>query len=325
MPINFPSTPTDGQTITHNGKTWTYDSSSTSWNFTPSTFTETDTLSDVLSRGNTTSTDINTTGKVYFANMFATVGDLPSATTYHGMFAHVHATGKGYFAHSDNWIELANASDIPTSTYANSDVDTHLNKDVSSDGKVLSWDQDSGNYSWIDLPSGGSSSVSIDDSAPSSASSGDLWWDSSEGSLKIYYQDDDSSQWVDASHSGSGGSSGSSITAQGFKFDVATTMANGTRTSGSGLNGNLVSPKSGSGKMKLKVFSGDILAGESFTIEFYVNEDSSNILSSLVIDENNYSSVNSISFDVQELDLICFRLTFTGLNTHKSIIGTFEI
>ena len=33
---------------------------------------------------------------------------LPSASTYHGMFAHVHSTGRGYFAHAGNWLELVN-------------------------------------------------------------------------------------------------------------------------------------------------------------------------------------------------------------------------
>ena len=58
------------------------------------------------------SNNITTTGKVLFANMYATTSDLPSATTYHGMFAHVHATGKGYFAHAGAWVELANATDL---------------------------------------------------------------------------------------------------------------------------------------------------------------------------------------------------------------------
>ena len=44
--------------------------------------------------------------KVYYANMFGAITDLPSATTYHGMFAHVHATGRGYYAHNGNWVEL---------------------------------------------------------------------------------------------------------------------------------------------------------------------------------------------------------------------------
>ena len=58
------------------------------------------------------SNDITTTGKVLFANVYSTEGDLPSATTYHGMFAHVHGTGAGYFAHAGNWIRLANQSEL---------------------------------------------------------------------------------------------------------------------------------------------------------------------------------------------------------------------
>lgn len=54
------------------------------------------------------SNDITTTGKIYYSNVFATEGDLPAAATYHGMFAHVHATGAGYFAHGGAWIKLAN-------------------------------------------------------------------------------------------------------------------------------------------------------------------------------------------------------------------------
>tara|TARA_R100000951_G_scaffold110606_1_gene108728 strand:- start:196 stop:1362 length:1167 start_codon:yes stop_codon:yes gene_type:complete len=65
--------------------------------------------------GGTMSGDINGNGnKVLFANVYSQLSDLPSASTYHGMFAHVHATGKGYFAHNGNWVELANSSDIPT-------------------------------------------------------------------------------------------------------------------------------------------------------------------------------------------------------------------
>ncbi|QDP58916.1 MAG: hypothetical protein Unbinned2819contig1003_2 [Prokaryotic dsDNA virus sp.] len=52
---------------------------------------------------------------------------------------------------------------------------------------------------------GGGASVSISDSAPSSPSSGDLWWDSSQAILFIYYADGSSAQWVKANPSGSGG------------------------------------------------------------------------------------------------------------------------
>lgn len=52
----------------------------------------------------------------------------------------------------------------------------------------------------ITLVSSISSNVktTISDEPPLPAFPGDLWWDSSLGKLKIYYQDDDSSQWIDA-------------------------------------------------------------------------------------------------------------------------------
>ena len=34
------------------------------------------------------------------------------------MFAHVHGTGKGYYAHAGNWVELANASEIFSGAWA---------------------------------------------------------------------------------------------------------------------------------------------------------------------------------------------------------------
>ena len=44
---------------------------------------------------------------------------------------------------------------------------------------------------------GGGSNVSISTNAPSSPSSGDLWWDSDVGELYIYYADGSSNQWVE--------------------------------------------------------------------------------------------------------------------------------
>ena len=47
--------------------------------------------------------------QITYSNVYSQLSDLPSASTYHGMFAHVHATGKGYFAHAGNWLALINA------------------------------------------------------------------------------------------------------------------------------------------------------------------------------------------------------------------------
>jgi hypothetical protein len=46
---------------------------------------------------------------------------------------------------------------------------------------------------------GGGSSVTISDTAPESPSAGDLWYNSNDNTLSVYYQDIDSSQWVVAS------------------------------------------------------------------------------------------------------------------------------
>ena len=81
-------------------------------------------------------------------------------------------------------------------------------------GQVLTSDG-TGNVTWTTVSGGGGggASVTVSDTAPGSASAGDLWWESDTGRLKIYYQDTNSTQWVDASPVG-----------------VATTLANGGST-----------------------------------------------------------------------------------------------
>ena len=235
-------------------------------------------ITDALTTGanaNIGSNDFITTGKVYFANMFAQTSNLPSATTYHGMFAHVHATGAAYFAHGGNWIELANKSYVDTQinavidsapgaldtlnelaaalnddasfsttvtnslatkaplaspsltgtptaptassgtnntqiattafvqaavtgggSYNNASVDSHLNTGTASTNEVLSWN--GSDYDWVaQSGGGGGASVTTSDAAPSSPSAGDLWYNTNAGGLFVYYQDANSSQWVE--------------------------------------------------------------------------------------------------------------------------------
>ena len=62
--------------------------------------------------------------------LYADLASLPSASTYHGMFAHVHATGRGYYAHGGAWYELVN-KDTNGNVALNKDldVDGHTNLD----------------------------------------------------------------------------------------------------------------------------------------------------------------------------------------------------
>ena len=54
------------------------------------------------------------TNKIKF--LYNQLSDLPSATDWHGMFAHVHSEGAAYFAHAGQWIKLANDSQIVPDT-----------------------------------------------------------------------------------------------------------------------------------------------------------------------------------------------------------------
>ena len=77
-------------------------------------YTETQTLDDVVGRGHSTSRDVSIGGsifaeKIYYRNVWSSITDIyqnAPAILYHGMFAHVHETGHGYFAHQGDWIQL---------------------------------------------------------------------------------------------------------------------------------------------------------------------------------------------------------------------------
>ena len=81
-------------------------------------YTETQTLDDVVGRGHSTSRDVSIGGsifaeRIYYRNVWSSITDIyqnAPAILYHGMFAHVHETGHGYFAHQGDWIQLLDTS-----------------------------------------------------------------------------------------------------------------------------------------------------------------------------------------------------------------------
>ena len=74
-----------------------------------------------------------------------------------------------------------------------------------TDGQVLVWRTDH----WMpeDIQAGGAS-VDVSDTAPSDPSPGNLWLDTNTGKLYIYYNDGDSSQWIQPTTSTGGSGSG---------------------------------------------------------------------------------------------------------------------
>jgi hypothetical protein len=78
--------------------------------------------------------------KILYSNVFPTEADLPDASAYHGMFAHVHATGAAYFAHGGQWVELANKSDVGSGGATSLDELSDVEFTTLATGEVLKWD-----------------------------------------------------------------------------------------------------------------------------------------------------------------------------------------
>ena len=148
---------------------------------------------------------------------YDTLNDLPAAGDWHGMFAHVHATGHAYFAHAGQWVQLALDADIPTdtnTTYSQAAVanasgvtlrltDSNGVQDdiaiTAGAGIVIDNIGSNGFRIYSDVQNtGGGATVTTSDTPPTSPTDGDLWWKSNEGRLKVFYADGDSTQWVDA-------------------------------------------------------------------------------------------------------------------------------
>ena len=214
MAIDFPNSPGNGSQHTASGITWTYDG--TTWKadgltssyslptasstvlggvkvgsgLSISTGTISSTLQSVVDSNATCTSEVFVQNKLYFSNNFANLTDLNAVntTTYHGMFAHVHAEGHGYFAHAGAWTQLIDTgssigelgdvdlSSTPTdgqvlkwdnasskwkaasdatggSSYTNTDVDTHLNISAAASGQILSWN--GSDYAWVADQTGG--------------------------------------------------------------------------------------------------------------------------------------------------------------------------
>jgi len=76
-------------------------------------------LSDVSFNQDASFTTIRA-DKILYSNKYDNVSDLPSATTYHGMFAHVHMSPQtgAYYSHADKWVQLADLSRVEDLSFA---------------------------------------------------------------------------------------------------------------------------------------------------------------------------------------------------------------
>ena len=148
MATNFPNSPSNGDTHTFGGATYTYNSTRGAW-----------------------------------------LG--PSSGGGGGASVTVSETAPTSPSEGDLWFD---PSVLKTFVYYN-------------DGTTNQWVQN--NPTGGGGSGGGGASVTVSETAPSSPSAGDLWWSSSEAVMYIYYTDADSSQWVQATTPGADGADGS--------------------------------------------------------------------------------------------------------------------
>jgi hypothetical protein len=119
-----------------------------------------------------------------------------------------------YYWNGSEWVPIAsqeNAADIYVGTFAEVDaaiaVDDRANGLLlweTTEGQLYIWYIDADTKQWVQtVPAsgsgGGGSSVSVLPTAPTVAEQGDLWYCTSDGRLYVYYDDNATSQWVDAS------------------------------------------------------------------------------------------------------------------------------
>ena len=124
-----------------------------------------------------------------------------------------------YYWDGTQWVPIANqtnAADIFVGTFAEVDVEIPEAKRQNGlllweteEGNLFLWYIDEDTAQWVVAVPGGSggggggggggASVTVLDVAPNNPEQGDLWYCTDDGRLYIYYQDVNTSQWVDAS------------------------------------------------------------------------------------------------------------------------------
>ena len=86
-------------------------------------------------------------GENKIPSLYSAMTNLPSAGSYHGMFAHVHATGRGYFAHAGNWLELVNKE---TNGIVGTGTETYSIGHITGTGLILNGDADVDGHTNLD-------------------------------------------------------------------------------------------------------------------------------------------------------------------------------
>ena len=154
----------------------------------------------------------------------------PDAQTIYGLKAfdnglEIYNSNQAYFYNStnDQYVGLQAATGLTSSsTYVLPELDGISGYALKTDG--------SGNLYW-GITASGTASIGVSNVLPTIGNNqGDLIWHTEEGTLKIWFEDDDTSQWVDASRNsfGNGGAGSTGISSINGITELVQTFSVGT-------------------------------------------------------------------------------------------------
>ena len=210
MAVNFPDNPSNGQTVTFGSTTYTYNSTKGIWTSGSSSSTNTDSYLEVAnSVVFVTKADAvasNNAIKVLIDDRLQVANLQPQLDKYLQV---ANSTSFATSTQLDAYLQVANSTTFATTTQLDAYLQVANSTSFATTSQLGAYLQVANSASL----GSGNTSLTQSDTPPGSPSVGDLWFDTSDPKLYVYYSDGSSNQWVQTNPAGSGGSSSSSSSA----------------------------------------------------------------------------------------------------------------
>jgi hypothetical protein len=229
MAVNFPNSPSNGDQVTFENVTYTYNATKGVWQSTTaaanaySRFLVSGQPQIVAGSANAVFTLVSGTGITLTSNnvtdsLTISSGNqdayLQVANLQPQLDKYLQVANSTSFATTtqlDAYLQVANSTTFATTTQLDAYLQVANSTSFATTSQLDAYLQVANSASL----GSGNTSLTQSDAPPGSPSVGDLWFDTSDPKLYVYYSDGSSNQWVQTNPAGSGGSSSSSSASTG--------------------------------------------------------------------------------------------------------------
>jgi len=229
MAVNFPNSPSNGDQVTFENVTYTYNATKGVWQSTTaaanaySRFLVSGQPQIVAGSANAVFTLVSGTGITLTSNnvtdsLTISSGNqdayLQVANLQPQLDKYLQVANSTSFATTtqlDAYLQVANSTTFATTTQLDAYLQVANSTSFATTAQLDAYLQVANSSSL----GSGNTSLTQSDAPPGSPSVGDLWFDTSDPKLYVYYSDGSSNQWVQTNPAGSGGSSSSSSASTG--------------------------------------------------------------------------------------------------------------